>query len=140
MKRIVLISCVSKKLSYKTQAQNLYCSPLFKYNLQYAHLMKPDKIFILSAEYGLTELEEVIAPYDKTLNNMRTAEVKDWARRVFEELKMEVDLKSDEIIFLAGDKYRKYLLPHIKHYKIPMEGMTIGKQLQYLKTKCHNEQ
>jgi len=49
MKKIVLISCVSKKLHHKSKAQDLYVSSLFLKNLQYAKSLNPDKIFILSA-------------------------------------------------------------------------------------------
>lgn len=52
-KKIGLISCVSKKLNCKTKAKDLYTSPLFKYSLAYARKLNPDKIYILSAKYGL---------------------------------------------------------------------------------------
>ncbi len=52
MAKVVLISCVSKKLNYKSKTQDLYASPLFKKNLQYAKSFTPDKIFIPSAKYG----------------------------------------------------------------------------------------
>ena len=42
------------------------------------------------------------------------------------------DRNQDNYIFLAGETYRKYLIEHLKNYQIPMKGMGIGKQLQYL--------
>lgn len=135
MSRIVLISCVSKKLSHKTRAKDLYISPLFKLNLAYAKYLNPDKIFILSAKYGLVNLEEEIEPYNITLNAMRSKEIKKWASNVVEELSKVADLKNDEFVFLAGDKYRKFLIPQIKNYKVPLEGLSIGRQLQFLKEK-----
>ena len=81
-----------------------------------------------------------IEPYDKTLNKMSSEEVKEWADSVINELKKEADIKNDEIIFLAGEKYRKYLVPHITNYKIPLKGLSIGKQLKYLKEHFQNEQ
>lgn len=36
MARIVLISCVSKKLDRRSKAEDLYISPLFKLNSKYA--------------------------------------------------------------------------------------------------------
>lgn len=95
--------------------------------------MKPDRIFILSAKYGLLQLETEKKPYDLTLNKMSVKEIKRWAERVLMELEKEADLNKDEIIFLAGERYRRYLIPSIKHYKIPLERLSIGKQLQYLK-------
>ena len=70
---------------------------------------------------------------NQTLNTMKADEVKAWAHKVIEELKAKVDLDNDEIIFLAGKKYRKHLTPHIANFSVPMQGLRIGKQLQYLK-------
>lgn len=139
MAKIVLISCVSKKLNHKAKARDLYISPFFKKNLRYARFLNPDKIFILSAKYGLLKLDEVIEPYDKTLNKMPSKEVKEWANSVLNQLRKVSNLNEDEFIFLAGNNYRKFLLPHIKHYEIPMEGLTIGKQLKWLKERVENE-
>lgn len=133
MAKIVLISCVSKKLDLKAKAKNLYISPLFKYNLKYAEKLGADKIFILSAKYGLLNLEQEIETYNETLNDKNATEIKNWATEVINSLQKEIDFDNDEVIFLAGEKYRKYILPKIKNYKIPLEGLGIGKQLQYLK-------
>ncbi|MBT6225804.1 MAG: hypothetical protein HOI47_04005 [Candidatus Scalindua sp.] len=132
-KRIVLISCVSQKLPQHAKAKNLYISTLFMLNLKYASKLNPDGIFILSAKYGLLDLEQEIAPYEQTLNNMRVNEVKQWASSVIEQIKKISTIDETEFVFLAGEKYRKYLLPHIKNAQIPLEGLRIGEQLQRLK-------
>jgi len=137
MKNIVLISCVSKKLDRKSTAENIYISPLFKKNLTYAKSLKPKEIYILSAEHGLLKLTDEIEPYDKTLNNMRSNEIKEWSKKVINQLKSLTDLKNDEFTFLAGEKYRKFLIPELNNVKTPMKGLKIGKQLQWL-TKQNN--
>jgi hypothetical protein len=137
-KLIVLISCVSQKLDQKAKAQDLYISSLFKKNLKYARSLNPDQIFILSAKYMLLELDDEIDPYNVTLNNMKVREVKDWSSMLLSQLKRKTDLNNDEFIFLAGEKYRKYLLPYIKLYQIPMQGLKIGKQLQWLTKQTNN--
>jgi len=71
-----LISCVSKKLDRKAKARELYVSPLFRLNLKYALSLRPDKIFILSAKYGLIGLNDEIEPYDITLNKMRSEDIR----------------------------------------------------------------
>ena len=111
----------------------MYISPLFKYCLEYAGLQNPDKIFILSAKYGLLNLEEEIEPYNETLNKKSDEEIKKWAGLVIEKLRRACDLKNDKFIFLAGENYRKYLIPAILNYETPMKGLGIGKQLGYLK-------
>ena len=135
MNRIVLISCVSKKLNHKAKAKYLYTSPLFKFNLKYAYSFNPDKIFILSAKYGLVDLDEEIEPYDLTLNKISLKEIKLWAEKVIEKLKKSSNLQEDKFVFLAGERYRKYLIPQINNYEIPLKGLGIGKQLKFLKEK-----
>jgi hypothetical protein len=136
MKQIVLISCVSKKLQVPAKAKDLYTSPLFKKNMLYAQKLEPDEVYILSAKYGLLSLNQETEPYDQTLNNMTTLEIKEWAKNVLIQLKEVTSLENTEFIFLAGDRYRKYILPHMKHYKIPLKGLSIGKQLRSIKRAC----
>ena len=85
-------------------------------------------------------MDEEIIPYNETLNTMKDDEIKEWSIGVLNKLKNRVDLENDEIIFLAGEKYRKYLIPNIKKYNVPLQGLGIGKQLKYLKEKVENEQ
>lgn len=134
-KLIVLISCVSQKLNHKAKAQDLYISTLFKKNLQYARSLNPDMILILSAKYGVLELDDEIDTYDVTLNNMKVNEVKEWSTMVLSQLKKKTNLDNDEYVFLAGERYRKYLIPHLENYQIPMQGLPIGKQIQWLTQK-----
>lgn len=138
MANIVLISCVSKKLDYPSKAKDLYISPLFRLNLEYSKKLTPDQVFILSAKYGLIELDEVISPYDLTLNNMSVKDRKAWSSKVLSQLRIQTDLDRDKFIFLAGQKYRQYIIPYLKSYEIPLEGLTIGKQLQFLKSQVDN--
>ncbi|MCE2885860.1 MAG: DUF6884 domain-containing protein [Pseudanabaena sp.] len=132
-KQIVLISCASRKLSQKAKVKDLYVSTLFKLNLKYAQQLEPDNIFILSAKHGLLSLEQEIEPYEQTLNNMYTNEVKQWADQVLEQISEICSIEETTFIFLAGKKYRKYLLPHLKNIQTPLEGLGIGKQIQKLK-------
>lgn len=135
MLKIVLISCVKSKLKVPAKAEDLYTSTLFQSNLRYARHLKPDAIFILSAKHGLLDLDQIIAPYEMTLNTMTEPEKKAWSRKVLGSLQQKVDIKSDMFVFLAGVNYRKYLIPELAHYEIPLEGLAFGKQLQELKRR-----
>lgn len=132
MSKIVLIACSKGKFHQKAKAQDIYEGILFKKSLKYAKNMHSDFIFILSAKYGLLGLDEEIEPYDKTLNEMPLNEKKLWADAVLNQLKKFSSLDTDNFVFLAGDNYRKFLIPHITNYEIPMEGLRIGKQLRWL--------
>lgn len=129
---IVFISCVKSKRQTSCAAQDMYVSPLFKRMLKYARTLNPNKIFILSAEYGLLQLDDVINPYEKTLINMKVHERKIWANCVLEQLRKEADLQSDRFVILAGSLYRENLIPHMAHCEVPMKGLAFGKQLQWL--------
>jgi len=100
--------------------------------LLYAQRLRPQKIFILSAKYGLLKPDDVIAPYEKTLKTMNTSERSAWAANVLSRLCKEADLQEDKFIFLAGAPYRENLVHHIRHYEVPMEGLSFGRQLQWL--------
>lgn len=140
--KVILISCVKKKLNHRAKAKDLYVSSLFKKEFEYAKLLNPDKIFILSAKYGLLELDEEIEPYEKTLNKMSSNEIKEWANSVLNQLKKVSDLDNDEFIFFAGNNYRKFLVPNIKQKHIPMEHIGLFHQQHWLTkeiSKLRNE-
>ncbi len=135
MKTIALISCVSMKLDHKAKVKDIYVSPLFKKNMQYALNREVQDIFILSALHGLLGLEEEIEPYDLTLNDMSTREKNIWSRRVFKQILAHPDIpdiKEVKFIILAGVSYRGTLEPVLPHVEMPLEGLPIGKQLQRL--------
>jgi hypothetical protein len=135
VRNIILIACVKSKLGHPAQAKDLYISTLFKSNLAYAKSLKPDAIYILSAKHGLLELDQVIAPYEMTLNKISESEKKTWAKQVLADLSCKADLQKDQFIFLAGINYRKYLVSTLKNVDVPLEGLSFGQQLQELKRR-----
>jgi cytoplasmic iron level regulating protein YaaA (DUF328/UPF0246 family) len=145
MKKVVLISCVSKKRDKKANATNLYISPLFRSSLEYAYKLNPDKIFILSALHHLLELDRVIEPYDVTLSNvpknkrkpglivLNSKEKKEWGKIVIEQLSKQADINNDYFIILAGQEYVKPIKEHIIHYELPLNGLRQGERVKFLK-------
>lgn len=136
-KTIVLLSCVATKLDHPAPAEELYNSPLFKSSLEYAKSLKPDYIYILSAKHYVLPLSKVIAPYDKTLLDMPAEEVQEWGEKVLRILADKFDLENDKFIFLAGDKYRKYVTPGMNHWVAPLKGLRIGEQLSWYKKQLN---
>ena len=133
MRRIVLIACASQKRRTRARAADLYTSTLFTLSLAYARRLRPDTIFLLSAKYGLLAPDQVIEPYDMTLNDMPAARRRAWAVRVVQQLARYADLQDDQFVILAGRRYREYVVPYLADHVVPLEGMRIGEQLQYLK-------
>ena len=101
--------------------------------MNYARSLNPDNIYILSAKYGLLDLEKKIEPYNRTLNKMPKKKRKEWAERVVGQLEEVADIQKDEFIFLAGQRYREYIIHSVKNYSVPMTGLSIGRQLGFLK-------
>lgn len=134
-KKVVLVSCVSKKDDKSRPAADLYQSHWFKKASAYAKQIC-DEWYILSAKYGLLQPTETISPYDITLNNMKSSDRKLWAQDVLEQLTNKIN-PGDEIIFLAGTKYRENLISPLNkigvQISIPMEGLRIGEQMSWLK-------
>lgn len=147
MKNIILISCASKKRNHKTEAKNLYISPLFMYSIQYAYTLKPDKIFILSALHHLLELDQEIEPYDVTLSNvpkgkrkqglkvLNSVEKIEWGKKVVEMLSQTTDLQNVHFIILAGQEYIKPIKNHINYLDDKLKGLRQGERLRYLKSQ-----
>jgi cytoplasmic iron level regulating protein YaaA (DUF328/UPF0246 family) len=140
MGNIALISCVSKKCLYKTEAKNMYTSSLFVKSLKYANdILKPNRIFILSAKYGLLNINEKIEPYNETLNDKNQKEKREWANNVINQLMKEGNINNDRFIFLAGKNYYENLILSLPNNEILMENLQIGKRLQWLKENLNEK-
>ena len=137
VRKIALVSCVSKKADQPQPAKDLYTSDWFKKASQYAARIS-DQWYILSAKHGVVEPEKEMAPYDETLNEMGADQRRAWARDVARELE-EVLQAGDQVILLAGQRYREHLLEPLRilgcDVKIPMKGLRIGEQKSWLKDK-----
>lgn len=137
MCKVVLIACGKRKLDRTSRAEDLYIGSLFKKSLEYAKLLNPNKIFILSAKHKLLHLDDIVDPYNLSLNTMRVNARREWANEVFESLSREVDINNTEFIVLAGVKYRQFLLNQVS-IQIPMEHMGIGNQLSWLQNQINS--
>ena len=78
----------------------------------------------------------MIAPYQQTLNSMPVSERREWAVRVRSQMAQELPVASRIVVF-AGMRYRGHLIDYLRQrapvIEIPMEGLPIGKQLQWLR-------
>ncbi len=115
-------------------ARDLYISPWFT---KARGLVEARQAawFILSAEYGLVHPNVVIAPYERTLNRMSAADRRSWGERVSTQLR-EALPNSPRVVVLAGLRYREpiwaTLVALAASVEVPMEGLTIGRQLRWL--------
>jgi hypothetical protein len=131
---IFLVSCVSQKRSRPSKARDLYQSEWFQRARRFVE-STGSRWFILSAEHGMIDPDRVIEPYERTLNNMRVGERREWAQRVRKQ--MDRDLPDAErIVVLAGQRYREFLMDYLRtratRVDVPLEGLRIGEQLSWL--------
>ena len=133
--KTVLVSCVGKKTADATMASDLYRSTWFLLAKEYC-LSHGYQWFILSARYGLLNINTIIEPYDLTLKECNQRYQRVWSQRVFFDIKEKIPINTTLVIF-AGVQYRRFLYPSLCRYgyniEIPMRGLGIGKQLQWLK-------
>ena len=127
---ISFVACCKLKSSNKTTAEKMYISSLFKLSLKYAK-EHSDKVFILSAKYGLLALDDIIEPYNETLNTKTDDEIKEWSKKIIQSIK-NLGLEKSRFLYLCGSNYKKYLKKELKG-KDPLEGLSLGFRLQWLK-------
>ena len=131
---VALVSCVAAKRAHPAPAKDLYISPWFRKASRYADVVADDW-HILSAEYGLVNKDDVIAPYEKTLKTMSSAARRVWGVRVSTVLRSKLT-PGDTVVILAGELYREQIIDPIRewgcHVLVPLEGLLIGEQLSWL--------
>lgn len=133
LKIVVLISCTKLKRKGTWETKLLYDkSHRFRYSYKYAKSISKD-IYVISAKYGLLELYQEIESYDETLINKGINVRKEWSRSVINDLKERYDFEKTKFIILAGKKYYEFLVEKMKHYELPLEGLSQGEGLKKLK-------
>ncbi len=133
--RVALVSCVKQKCGAAAPARDLYVSQLFRGLRRYAET-HADIRYILSAEYGVLRPDQVVDPYERTLNTMPKRDRLAWAEKVEQQL-LGLLPAGAEVILLAGQRYREDIEPFLRKsgysVSVPLQGLQIGKQLQRLK-------
>lgn len=137
---IIFISCVKNKMTHPCVARDMYTSDLFKKSLSYAEqLYESATVYILSAKYGLLELDQQIEPYELTLNTMNKQQRREWADKVLMQCKEKGISFDEEAMFLCGNKYREFLMSEFKNSTAPLEHMGIGKQLAFYNKEIYKK-
>lgn len=135
---VTLISCVSMKRQQSCKAKDMYVSPWFVLARKYAEKYG-DSWFILSARYGLVSPDDLIEPYNQSLNGIPKYHRAAWAGIVLFRLGECAFQKHTEFVFMAGKRYREFLTLPLATLgytvSVPMRGLGIGQQQAWLKEK-----
>lgn len=133
--KTALIACSKKKKRFPCAAERLYQGGLFSLSMQYCkQSQKFDKIYILSAKYGLLNLKQKIEPYDLHIDRLKKEQYRKWITKVKKQMRHE-GIHKDKIYFFAGARYRK-VSSGVNMLSAKRMGKDIAKQgyqLNYLK-------
>lgn len=132
---LCLVSCVKEKMAAAAPARRLYASDYFR-KMRSVVERAGWQWCVLSAKYGLLDPDEVVEPYDKTLNNMPRPDRVQWANRVLRTLEPRLEGVRSVVVF-ASNSYQEFVVPALQERGIavhdPMKDMPIGKRLRWLK-------
>ena len=131
---VALVACAAGKGPSPAPARDLYRSALFSKARTYAERMG-DEWHVLSALHGLLDPDDLVAPYERTLNDASADERRAWGRQVAGSILRRYP-DTTRFVVLAGRHYRDHLVPILEaagHVcEVPMLGLGIGQQLAWL--------
>jgi hypothetical protein len=136
MPRIGLIGCVKRKRSAAAPAAELYLSALFA-GRRRAVEATCDRWYVLSAAHGLVAPNQLLEPYDVTLNAASRPERRRWSAGVLADLQRAVGpLAAHTFEIHAGAAYCAFgLVDGLRQagatVELPTAGLPIGRQLHY---------
>ena len=131
----ILLGCVSQKNASPMAAKDLYRSELFRRRRLYAEASGVPW-WIVSAEYGLVDPDEVVAPYDTRIGRLPLPARDRLADRVATDLEHALVTLADKRLEIhAGDEYVLAIGPALRNRGAqltrPLEGLRIGEQLAW---------
>lgn len=138
---VVLISCVKSKQNQPAKAKNLYVSDLFAKERAYAE-RSGRPWYILSAEHGLVDPEQVLAPYEAYLPAMPASYRRSWGNTVITQLEAVLgDLQGLVLEIHAGRQYvrpiQDGLLQRGAKVLLPLDGLRFGARLRWYNEVGH---
>lgn len=132
---LALVACGKAKRAEVAPARALYVGSLFRAALGHA-LATCAEVRIVSALYGLVELETPIAPYDLRIEQHggRTARAV-WGARVADAVVEAFPARAIAATLLMGAAYAEALAPELEARRVawtrPVAGLTLGAQLRF---------
>lgn len=128
---IVIIPCGGKKRDYPCPAGEMYIGGYHLACQRYAlSRVDRERVFILSALYGLLGLDETITPYDLRMGKPGSVSLSTLREQV-EALGI---VNEKEVTALGGIEYVKMVRLLYLNVRLPLKGVGgIGKQLAWLK-------
>lgn len=140
--RFILIGCVAAKATEARPARDLYTSNLFAARRAYAEASGHAWGIVSAHALGIIDPNRVIEPYDRTMEQKRHAELRQWsldaghsAYQVFGEAilgsTVEVHAGARYVAALRDALVRRFDVT----LDVPLVGLAIGQQLAWYKAR-----
>ncbi|MGW2938190.1 DUF6884 domain-containing protein [Streptomyces sp. NPDC001156] len=126
---LVVIPCGSRKLGWPAQAADMYVGSYHRACRKAADALQPERLLILSARYGLLDLDDVIEPYD-TPHGAADAIT---ARGLLEQATARDIVFLDPVVALGGARHVSLVRTVWPHARAPLAGAGgMGQQMARL--------
>ncbi len=132
---IILISCGKRKLDRSARADELYTSPRSRLAVGLTSILRyPFRI--VSAAHGLLRPDQIVSPYDVSLDGLTSDELTEWRAKVAKDL-ASFPIHVCRFLLLGSDDYIHQIsivLTEIgADYIAPMTGCPANQQTAWLK-------
>ncbi|MFF8028681.1 DUF6884 domain-containing protein [Streptomyces sp. NPDC007896] len=126
---LVVIPCGSRKLGRRARAADLYVGSYHRACRTAADALRPDRLLILSARYGLLDLDDVIDPYD-TPHGAADAIT---AQALLKQATVRDIVLLDPVVALGGARHVGLVRAVWPHARTPLAGTRgMGEQMARL--------
>ena len=134
---MIVIGCGKDKLDVPAKARELYVGSLFRQARRYAEATG-EPWAILSAKHGIVCPDDVIEPYDVTLDGLDFSELAKWAGRAAGLFCRRMrPVQGDVVRVLAGVRYAHPFLTELAERGVqgyqPLVGLGVGRRLGWLR-------
>ncbi|WP_262060182.1 DUF6884 domain-containing protein [Streptomyces sp. STR69] len=126
---LVVIPCGSRKLDHPARAADMYVGSYHRACRSAAEALRPDRLLILSARYGLLDLDDVVEPYDTPhgATGAVTAPV------LLEQATLRGIVRLDPVVALGGARHVGLVHAVWPHAHTPLAGTRgMGEQMARL--------
>lgn len=139
--RVITVGIVgagSPKRDSPTRAAELYTGPLFQAARRWAEACTDDWV-ILSAQHGLVEPGQILAPYSKGLKEMSLMERVQWGGLVADAILQRYSRVPVQVNIVAGEKYIELIEPHYPpRLHCPVRGLNMGERIGWFSNEVRN--
>ncbi|OIJ63866.1 DUF6884 domain-containing protein [Streptomyces mangrovisoli] len=126
---LVVIPCGSRKLSRPARAADMYVGSYHRACRRTAEALRPERLLILSARYGLVDLDDMIEPYDTAHGTARATT----RERILRQARDRGIVRLDPVVALGGGRHTALIRGVSPHAHAPLAGAgSLGAQMARL--------